>query len=244
METSNNQREQDSQILAKRAAQVQKGGARASVLGVNDGLVSVLCLIVGVAGAGGDNNAVLVAGFAGLISGAFSMAAGEWISVQSQVDLFRGVLKDLKKLIRHDKQLLTETLAEHMEENGYTKKTAAAATAELAKDDQEFFKAYSTQVIGLNPDELGSPWVSSGSSFVLFSAGALAPLLPWILSGGTTALVWSLILTALGGLITGAYVANSSGRSIWFGASRQLIIIALASAVTYGIGLLFGVAVS
>ncbi|HMR72736.1 MAG TPA: VIT1/CCC1 transporter family protein, partial [Candidatus Saccharibacteria bacterium] len=88
------EREKDSQLLARRAQQVQRGGARASVLGINDGLVSILCLVLGVAAASGDQNAVLTAGFAGVIAGAFSMAAGERLSMRSQDDFFEGVLHD------------------------------------------------------------------------------------------------------------------------------------------------------
>lgn len=234
------ERERDSRILMRRAQQVQRGGARAAVLGVNDGLVSILCLVLGVAAAGGDSAAVLLAGFAGVVAGAFSMAAGEWISVQSQVDLFNGVLDDVKKLISKDKELLQENLTQHLIDDGYDQKTALAATHTLAQDETLFFRTYSEQVIEVNPKELGSPWTAAISSFLLFSAGSLAPLGPWLLVGGSTAVWWSIILTGIGGLATGAYVAYSSGKSLWYGALRQFLIIALASVVTYGIGSLFG----
>src|SRR5690242_14223631 len=112
-------RTHDNEILAKRAAQVQRGGARAAVLGVNDGLVSTPCIVLGVAAAGAAQSAVLLAGLAGLIAGSISMAAGEWISVQSQVDLFHGILKDLKAMIKKDKALLDEKLVEHLITDGY-----------------------------------------------------------------------------------------------------------------------------
>lgn len=234
-------RERDSQILALRAAQVQRGGARAAVLGVNDGLVSTLCIVLGVAAAGQPQTAVLLAGLAGLVAGSISMAAGEWISVKSQVDLFEGVLADLKKMIKRDKSLLEETLTDHFINDGYTKKTAASATKELSGDKGRFFETYAEQVIGINPDELGSPWVAATSSFALFTLGSLAPLAPWFFTAGSTAMWLSIILTALGGLLAGGYVANSSGKSLWFGALRQFLIVLFASAVTYGVGRLFGV---
>lgn len=237
-------REKDLQILARRAAQVQRGGARAAVLGVNDGLVSTLCIVLGVAAAGADQSAVLLAGFAGLVAGSISMAAGEWISVQSQVDLFNGVLTDLKKMIKKDKVLLEETLSSHLIDDGYTPKTAAAATKELTGHKDQFFTTYAEQVIGLNPDELGSPWVAAGSSFVLFTFGALAPLAPWFFAAGTDAMMWSIVLTAIGGLVAGAYVAFSSGKSLWHGALRQFLIVLFASAVTYGVGSLFGTVIA
>ena len=238
------ERQHDSEILAARAQQVQKGGARAAVLGVNDGLVSTLCLVLGVAAAGGEQQAVVLAGLAGVIAGSISMAAGEWVSVQSQVDLFEGVLGDLKSMIKKDKELLEENLISHLEDDGYDKKTAVKATAEIAKDQSNFFKTYSEQVIGVNPDELGSPWVAAISSFMLFTLGSLAPLGPWFFTNGTSAITWSIVLTAIGGLIAGGYVAYTSGKTLWFGAVRQFLIVLLASVVTYGVGVLFGVAVS
>lgn len=242
-EVSTAKRQKDLDILAARAAQVQRGGARAAVLGVNDGLVSTLCIVLGVAAAGADQSAVLLAGFAGLIAGSISMAAGEWISVKAQVELFEGVLNDLKKMIRSDKAVLEETLTDHLVEDGYSAKTAKAATKELVADKGRFFETYAERVIGVNPDELGSPWVAAGSSFALFTLGALAPLAPWFFAGGATAMIWSVVLTAIGGLVAGGYVANSSGRSISYGAIRQFLIVVLASVVTYGVGVLFGVTV-
>ncbi len=233
-------RQQDSHVLALRAAQVQRGGARAAVLGVNDGLVSTLCIVLGVAAAGADQSSVLLAGLAGLIAGSISMAAGEWISVQSQVDLFEGILNDLKRMIKNDKKLLMDNLTDHFKHDGYSAKTAANATTEVAKDKNRFFNTYAEQVIGMNPDELGSPWVAAGSSFALFTAGALAPLAPWFFISGSSAMIWSVVLTALGGLVAGGYVAVTSGKSKVYGALRQLFIVLLASIVTYGIGMLFG----
>jgi VIT1/CCC1 family predicted Fe2+/Mn2+ transporter len=239
-----NIRERDNQILARRAAQVQRGGARAAVLGVNDGLVSTLCIVLGVAAAGADQSAVLLAGLAGLIAGSISMAAGEWISVQSQVDLFNGVLNDLKNMIKSDRALLEDNLTERLTENGYTATTASSATNELSKDKNRFFETYASQVIGVNPDELGSPWAAAISSFALFTVGALAPLAPWFITSGNTGMIWSIVLTGIGGLFAGAYVAYSSGKSLMHGAIRQFLIVVLASAVTYGVGVLFGQLIS
>ena len=234
-----------SQRLAQRAAQVQRGGARAAVLGVNDGLVSTLCIVVGVAAAGGNAHAVLIAGFAGLLAGAISMAAGEWISVRSQVELFEGVLGDLKTALKNDHKLLNETLAHTFAKYGMQHDSAHEAAADIAKNDTNFMKIYSAQVIGINQDELGSPWQAAVSSFVLFVAGAFIPLLPWLFNrSGELAIVAAIILTSLGGLLVGGYTARSSGKNIYYGALRQLLIVVFAAAVTYGIGLLFGVATS
>lgn len=233
-------RRKDSEILARRAMQVQRGGARAAVLGVNDGLVSVLCIVLAVAGAGAASHNVLLAGFAGLIAGAVSMAAGEWISVRSQVELFSGVLKDIRKLLKEDRQLLVDQVADSLSKTGHEDATAEKAAKEIAEDDHHLTEAYARQVMGFNPDELGSPWVAAITSFILFTLGALAPLGPWFFGGGMTAIWWSIILTAIGSFIVGGYISRSGGRSIVFGGLRQFGIVVLASVVTYGVGFLFG----
>lgn len=233
----------DSTLLAQRAAQVQRGGARAAVLGINDGLVSVLCIVLGVAGAKGTPAAVLLAGFAGLVAGAISMAAGEWISVTSQVELFNGVLSDVKKLVVSDRQILIEQLEEDFKKSGLTEKTALHAASEISRSDTHLYNEFTSNVIGLNPNELGSPWTAALSSFFLFTAGALVALVPWFFIHGTRAIIMSIVFTAIGGLGVGGYVANSSGNNLAKGAIRQLLIIILAAAVTYGVGRLFNTAV-
>lgn len=234
-----------SALLIKRAAQVQRGAARAAVLGVNDGLVSILCMVIGVAAAGVDAKGVLIAGFAGLLAGAISMAAGEWISVKAQVELFENVLQDLKKIVKDDKTLLEENLAKNLVAHGIDEKTATRAVVDVSKGDAEFISMYSTQVIGINEDELGSPWVAAGSSFLLFSLGSIPPLLPWMFGmSGIEGIILAVVLTIAASLFVGGYTAHSSGKSLWYGAFRQLLIVVFASIVTYGIGHLFGVAIS
>lgn len=233
----------DSEILAKRALQVQRGAARAAVLGVNDGLVSVLCIVLAVAGAGASEHTVLLSGFAGLIAGAISMAAGEWISVRSQVELFSGILHDVTKLSADDSGLLVEQLTSSHVTAGMEQATAVKAANEIAHNDGKLINEYAHHVMGFNPDELGSPWTAAISSFVLFTLGALAPLAPWFFGGGMLAIWLSVIFTAIGSLIVGGYISYSSGKNIFRGATRQFGIAVLASLVTYGIGHLFGASV-
>lgn len=236
-------KEKISASLEKRAMQVQRGGARAAVLGVNDGLVSTLCIVVGVAAAGADARHVLLAGFAGLIAGAISMAAGEWISVKAQVELFEGVLNDVSDAIKNDKKHLTHELAKSLEKNGIDARTAAHAARDVAQSDSQLMSMYSSEVIGINDDELGSPWIAAISSFALFTAGAVAPLAPWVFGmHGTPGIVLAVSLTSIGALFVGAYTAKSSGKNIVYGAIRQLLIVVFAALVTYGVGHLFGVA--
>lgn len=228
--------------LVKRAAQVQRGSARAAVLGVNDGLVSTLCLVVGVAAAGGSSQAVLTAGFAGLLAGALSMAAGEWISVKAQVELFEGVLTDVKTELRRNRQQLIADLADNFERHGIDRKTADHASRDVARKDSQLMSMYSAEVIGINESELGSPWRAAASSFLLFVVGSIVPLLPWMVGlHAVPGILMAVGLTIAGGLFVGGYTARSSGKSMTYGAVRQLIIILLAASVTYGIGSLFGV---
>lgn len=229
--------------LAERAAQVQRGGARAAVLGVNDGLVSTLCIVIGVAATGAEANAVLVAGFAGLLAGAISMAAGEWISVKAQVELFEGVLNDVKSAIKQNSKVLTKNLAQNFEEHGIDSKTAIHAANDVAADNKKLLSMYSSQVIGVNEDELGSPWTAAISSFLLFTVGSIPPLFPWIIGLHEWAGIGlAIALTGFGSLFVGAYTARTSGKSLVYGAIRQLLIVVFAAVVTYGIGHVFGVA--
>lgn len=231
--------------LKKRASQVQRGGARAAVLGVNDGLVSTLCLVVGVAGTGANAGAVLVAGFAGLLAGAISMAAGEWISVKSQVDLFEGVLSDLKTAMKTDKEILTDNLAHSLTQKGMDSSVAHEAAHDIAQHEEQLIALYSSEVIGINQHELGSPWYAAISSFILFTLGALVPLAPWLF-GAThfVGIIISIAITCFAGLFVGGFTAYSSGKNISFGAFRQFAIIVFSSAITYGVGVLFGITTS
>jgi len=236
---------QASELLARRAAQVQRGGARAAVLGVNDGLVSVLCIVIGVAAAGADSRAVLLAGLAGLLAGAISMAAGEWISVKAQVELFEGVLQDLNEIVKDNSDLMAQHLAKNFEAHGIDMATARHAAKDVAEDKKLLMSMYTSQIIGINEDELGSPWVAAISSFTLFTTGALPPLIPWFIGlNGEQGIALAIVLTSIGSLFVGGYTAKSSGKSVVYGAVRQLVIVVFASAVTYGIGHLFGVATS
>ena len=234
-------RQQHTELLALRANQVQRGGARAAVLGVNDGLVSTLCLIIGVAAASnGEPKAVLLAGFAGLVAGAVSMGIGEWISVRAQVELFEGVLSDVKSLIAQDKSLIEDQLEKNLIAAGITKKTAHATTLDIAHDDSHLFDLYVSRVIGINKDELGSPWIAAFSSASLFTVGALVSIIPWFFLHGQAGILVSAAATAIASLVVGGYMALSSGKRMIYGAVRQLFIVIAASVVTYGVGLLFG----
>ena len=237
-------RESDAAILARRAAQVTRGAARAAVLGVSDGLVTNVCLILAMAGADASPSSVRLAGFASLIAGALSMAAGEWVSVRSQVDLYTGILGELRALVQRDPELILDEVADRLEHAGFGRETAQVASTELPLDEPRFLRFASTSIFGIDPDELGSPMTAALSSLALFALGAFVPLAPWLVAEGFAAAMTSLALAALMSVAVGTFVARSSGRSALVGSARQLTIVAGSAAVTYGIGTLFGVAVA
>jgi VIT1/CCC1 family predicted Fe2+/Mn2+ transporter len=236
--------EDDAAQLAARVEQVARGGVRAAVLGVNDGLVTNVCLILAVAGANASRGSVRLAGFASLIAGALSMAAGEWVSVRSQVELFESLIGQLRGLLTRNPKLVLDELADHLEAAGFGRDTARAATTEIPLDEPRFMRFATTTLFGINPDELGSPLTAAGSSMFWFALGALVPLLPWFFTGRPLAVWLSVVLTRLASLAVGAELGRRSQRSPLRGAARQLAIVVSAAAMTYGIGRLFGTAVS
>jgi vacuolar iron transporter family protein len=233
----------DADRLQQRADLVARGGARAAVLGANDGLISNLSLILGVAGANASQGSVRLAGFASLVAGALSMAAGEWVSVRAQVDLYSGVLGELRTLVAHNPALVLDRLSSKLEDIGMDTDTAKRAATEIPLDEESFFAFTARTVFGINSDELGNPVTAALSSLMLFAAGALVPLMPWFFTRGVAGAVWSLALTAIAALFVGAYVSRSAGMPPWKGALRQFLIVLAAAGVTYGIGKLAGTAI-
>jgi VIT1/CCC1 family predicted Fe2+/Mn2+ transporter len=230
----------DAAELERRVEQVGSGGARAAVLGVSDGLVTNVSLILGLAGASVSASSVRLAAFASLIAGALSMAAGEWISVRSQVDLYRGVIDEIRHLVARNPQLVLHELSSRLEHAGFGRSTAQVASTELPLDEPRFMRFTARTVFGLDPDQVGSPWTAAVSSLLLFALGALMPLLPWFFTKGQPAAIWSVGVTAVASVLVGVFVARSSGRSALTGAVRQTGIVAFAAAATYGIGAAFG----
>lgn len=234
----------DARRLQHRVTSVSRGGARAAVLGVNDGLVTNVCLILAVAGASSGATEVRIAGLASLIAGAFSMAAGEWISVRSQVELFDGIVGDLNRLAASNPRLLLDELTSKLEQSGLATDTAQRVATEMPLDGDQFVEFTARTVFGFDPGEVGSPMVAAVSSFGLFTLGATVPLVPWFITSGGAAIFASVAGTAIASLIVGGWVSRSSDRPMAQGASRQLAIVIVASIVTYGIGSLFGTAIA
>jgi VIT1/CCC1 family predicted Fe2+/Mn2+ transporter len=219
----------------------QKGTLRAAVFGVNDGLVSNLSLVMGVAGAHTESKFILLAGIAGLLAGAFSMAAGEFISMKVQSEVFEKLIELEKTELKEvpEKELLE--LRQIYENKGIPRKQAEEISTLLMSDDKLALETHIREELGLNPDELGSPTGAALSSFASFVAGAAVPVIPYLIFGGNIAFIVSIILSALGLLIVGSLLSRVTGRNWLYSGIRMLSLGAGAALVTYGIGYLLGV---
>ncbi|MSQ10504.1 MAG: rubrerythrin family protein [Dehalococcoidia bacterium] len=220
------------------------GSIRAAVFGVNDGLVSNLSLIMGVAGADPGPQVLLLAGLAGLLAGAFSMATGEYVSVRTQAELLQRELDLERAELEENPQEEMEELALIYRAKGLGVEEARNVATKLISNQATALDTLAREELGLDPSQLGSPWVAAGSSFVAFAIGALIPLSPYLVTTDPTALFASAVLSGFALASVGGSTALLTGRPIAFGAFRMLALGALAAGVTFLVGKALGVAVS
>ncbi len=223
----------------------RSGTLRAVIFGVSDGLVSNLSLVMGVTGAAAGNPSfILLAGIAGLLAGAFSMAAGEYISMQSQRELFERQIA----LERAEMEAMPEEeeaeLAASYRAKGFTHDEAVRIAHRIFEDPEAALDILVREELGLDPDQLGSAWGAAGGSFVAFAIGAVVPVGPYLFVEGTVAIVLSLGLSLVALFAVGAAVSLLTGRSALFSGARQLGIGLVAALVTYLIGSLIGVSIA
>jgi len=217
------------------------GSLRAAVLGVNDGLVSNFSLVMGVAGGTGNADFVLLAGIAGLFAGAFSMAAGEYISMRSQRDIYEFELaKERIELIEWPEEELEE-LELIYQAKGLSAEEASNVAHRVMADPEVALDTMAREELGLDPSELGSPKGAAAASFLAFVGGALVPIAPYLLQAGDMAFSLSAGLSAAALLIVGGALGSMSGRPAWWGGLRMLLAGGAAASVTYGIGSLVGI---
>ena len=222
----------------------RSGTLRAVIFGVSDGLVSNLSLVMGVAGASDQGRFILLAGIAGLLAGAFSMAAGEYISMQSQRELFERQIELERAELEAMPEEEERELAGVYVAKGFAPDEAARIAHRIFQDRELALDTLVREELGLDPDELGSPWGAAGGSFAAFAVGAVIPVVPYALATGLPAFVASLVLS-LGALFAvGAGVSLLTGRGALFSGLRQVGIGALAAAITWGVGRLIGVGVA
>ncbi len=213
---------------------VSGGWLRPAVFGAMDGLVTNVSLIAGVGGGGGSRHALILTGLAGLAAGAFSMAAGEFVSVSSQNELIMSEVDKERHELTHNAVAEQAELAGMLHRRGVSVATARQAAAEISAHPEKALAVHALEELGVNPAELPSPAVAAGASLSAFAVGAVIPLLPYLF--GFDALAAALVLSALAALAGGGVVARLTSRPAWRGAVRQLILGVLAAGITYLIG--------
>ncbi len=218
------------------------GNLRAAVFGMNDGLVSNASLILGVAGAGAEPQMVLLSGAAGLLAGAFSMAAGEYVSVRAQREFFEYQIGlEREELDQYPREEAAE-LALIYTAKGVPREEAERMAAQLIRDPDKALDTLAREELGLNPEELGSPLGAAVSSLLAFAIGAAIPLAPYLLLGGATALTGTILVTAISLFGVGSVISLFTGRQAWRGGLRMLAIGGGAGLATWSIGTALGVA--
>jgi VIT1/CCC1 family predicted Fe2+/Mn2+ transporter len=228
----------------QRAASGKSGTLRAAIFGVNDGLVSNAALIMGFAGASQPRAVIVLAGISGLLAGAFSMGAGEYISMRVQRELLERMLHLEAHELGADVEGERRELAEIYERKGLTPDLAGRVATQLSIDPKVALDTHAREELGIDPDEgLGSPWGAATSSFLMFSAGAIVPIVPFLFASGIAATVAAIAVTGAALLTVGGLTARLTGRSIAVSAARMFAIGIAAAAVTYAIGVLIGVSV-
>ena len=219
---------------------VQGNAPRAAVLGAGDGLITNVSLVLGVAGASSAGTAVRIAGIAGLLAGAFSMAAGELVSVRAQDELAQREIQVEDEELRSAPEAEQHELAAMYRARGVPTEDAATVARILSANHELALDTHVRLELGIDPDQSNEPRKAAVSSFLAFGLGALLPLLPWFFAAGTVAVVASIVIGALAALLLGAVIGAFTGRGIAHTALRQLIAAIVAAGVTYGVGTLLG----
>jgi VIT1/CCC1 family predicted Fe2+/Mn2+ transporter len=220
---------------------VTGGWLRPGVFGMMDGLVSNTAIISGVAGGGVTGHALVLTGVAGLAAGAFSMATGEYISVASQTELTRAEIEIEKAEIARVPEAEEAELAAIYRSRGVDDATAREVARQLSVDPEQVWRVHAREELGVDPDDLPSPWVAAGSSFAAFSVGALVPLLPYLF--GARSLPLAVALAGIALFLGGALVSRFTNRTALYSGARQLVLGGLAAGVTYLVGQAVGVGV-
>lgn len=229
--------------VGRRHVGAGNGALRAAVFGVNDGLVSNTSLVLGMAGATGDAHATLLAGVAGLLAGAFSMAAGEYVSMASQRELFERQIAEEADELRRYPDAEAEELALIYTARGLPPDEAHRVGRLLVRDPARALDTLAREELGLDPDKLGSPLGAALSSFTAFAIGAVLPLVPLLVAPPALAVPLAAAIAGVALFVVGAALSLFSGRSAWAGGLRMLLVGAAAGAATWAVGTLFGASV-
>ncbi|ADQ80127.1 protein of unknown function DUF125 transmembrane [Paludibacter propionicigenes WB4] len=229
----------------KKHRSVGGNAIRAAVLGGNDGLLSVFSLVMGVAGATGGNQGVLLAGIAGLLAGAMSMALGEWISVKSSQELYENQMAIEMEELETNPEGEEKELALIYMAKGIPEDQANSMAREIMKDKTHAHEVLVKEELGINAEELeGSAFEAAFYSFLMFTIGGIIPVVPFIFTTGTTAIAASVILSTVGLFLIGAAITLFTGKNFWYSGARQIVFGLIAAAITFGIGKIIGVAIT
>jgi len=220
-------------------ADVSGGWLRPAVFGAMDGLVTNIALIAGVGGGGASSKSVVLTGFAGLVAGAISMGLGEYTSVRTQNDQVAHEVAKERHELEHNPEVEAEELAAMWISRGLPPDLARQVATALGRNPEEALRVHAQEELGVNPQEMPSPWVAAGSSFLCFSAGALVPLLTYL--AGSTELWLALLVGGVGLFTAGALTARFTSRSWLTSGLRQFALGLAAAGATYLIGKLIGV---
>lgn len=220
---------------------VQGGGSRAAVLGAGDGLLTNVSLVLGVAGASAGASTVRLAGIAGLLAGAFSMAAGELVSVRAQQELTQRELQVEREELRDEPEAERRELAGMFRARGLSPEDADVVSRILSTNDAIALDTHARMELGIDPNASGAAERAAVLSFLSFSLGAILPLLPWFFTRGVAAVALSILIGAVAALALGSLIGAFAGRSIPRTAIRQLVVAIIAAGVTFGVGHLLGV---
>lgn len=220
------------------------GSLRAAVFGVNDGLISNFGLVMGIAGSNVEPRFVLVAGIAGLLAGAFSMAAGEYVSVRSQRELYEQQLALEAEELEASPEEEHEELALIYQAKGIAADQANELARQILSNPETAIQTLAREELGLDPDSLGSPWLAALSSFVAFAIGAVIPVVPYLLIRSSAALTVSAIVCGISLFLVGALISLFTGRNMAYSGFRMVGIGALAAGVTFLVGRMLGVSVA
>ncbi len=223
---------------------VRGGGARAAVFGISDGLVTNVSLVLGIAGANPGGSIVRLAGVAGLVAGSFSMAAGEYLSMTAQRELMERELEVERRALRRSPEGEAAELRGVYVQRGIDPTVATEMVNEVMQDPDLALETHAREELGITAQSLGSAWQAAAASFVTFAVGAFIPLAPWLFTSGTRAIVLSVVLGALAALAVGVVLARFTERPVLASALRQLVVTAVAAAVTFGVGHAIGSGVS
>jgi VIT1/CCC1 family predicted Fe2+/Mn2+ transporter len=234
-------REEDRPVGLHHHRDISGGAARAAVFGISDGLVSNVGLILGVAGADPAASVVRLAGLAGLIAGAVSMAAGEFNSMKVQAELLEWELDRERRSLERFPHAETVELTQIYQSKGVEADQARALAEAMMRDPDRALEAHALEELGVSPQSLGSPYAAALASLGAFSIGAVVPLLPWFVAGHTGAVVASLVLAVIAAVVVGASTGRFTGRSRWRTALRQVLFTIVPAAITYAIGYAVGV---